>query len=55
MSITRANLDFANSFLGQADSTLGSLSDLINQAQSIASSQVGSDASADERAPQAQV
>jgi flagellar hook-associated protein 3 FlgL len=50
-----SNLDFANSFLGQADSTLGSLSDLINQAQSIASSQVGSDVSADERAAQAQV
>jgi flagellar hook-associated protein 3 FlgL len=49
------NLGFASSFLQQADSSLGSLSNLINQAQSIASSQVGADSTADQRAAQAQV
>jgi flagellar hook-associated protein 3 len=50
-----ANLDFVSGFLGQADATLGSVSDLVNQAQSIASSQLGAGSTADERAAQAQI
>ncbi|HVX86038.1 MAG TPA: flagellar hook-associated protein FlgL [Phycisphaerae bacterium] len=50
-----SNLNFANSFLAQADGSLGTVSDLINQASSIASSEVGAGASSDERASQAQV
>src|SRR3954466_15509867 len=49
------NLSFAGSFLSQADATLGSVNDLITQAQSIASSQLGARSSSDERAAQAQV
>ncbi len=44
-----SNLNFAQSFLNTADSTLGSLTTLVNQAQTIASSQVGSDATAAQR------
>ncbi len=36
-----SNLDFLTGFMSQADSTLGSVTDLINQAQSIASSATG--------------
>ncbi|HVS72428.1 MAG TPA: flagellar hook-associated protein FlgL [Phycisphaerae bacterium] len=50
-----ANLNFANSFLSQADNTLGSVSNLVNQASSIASSEVGAGSSASERSSQAQV
>jgi flagellar hook-associated protein 3 FlgL len=49
------NLTFATGFLGQADSSLGNLNDLITQAKSIASSQVGSVVTSDERAAQAEV
>src|SRR3954462_11573253 len=51
--IYSSNLEFAGGFLSQADSSLGSLNDLINQAKSIASSQLGAGSSADERAAQA--
>ncbi len=50
-----SNLNFASGILGQADSSLGSLTTLINQAQSIASSQVGTGVTADQRSAQAQV
>ncbi len=50
-----SNLNFAAGFLSQADNTLGSVSDLINQASSVASSQVGTGVTADQRAAQAQV
>jgi flagellar hook-associated protein 3 FlgL len=50
-----SNLNFVSGFLGQADATLGSVSDLINQASSLASSQVGSLITASERSSQAQV
>jgi flagellar hook-associated protein 3 FlgL len=50
-----ANLDFASGFLAQVDASLGSLNDLITQAQTIASSQVGAGSTADERAAQAEV
>jgi flagellin-like hook-associated protein FlgL len=50
-----SNLNFAGSFLAQADATLGTVTDLVTQANSIASSQVGSLTSASERAAQAQV
>src|SRR3982750_358085 len=43
-----SNLDFAGGFLSQADSSLGTLNDLINQAKSIASSQLGTGSSEDE-------
>ena len=49
------NLNFAQSFLSTADSTLGSLTSLLNQAQSIASSQAGSDATPDQRKSEASV
>src|SRR6187549_1736425 len=49
-----SNLGFAGGFLSQADSTLGTLNDLINQAKSIASSQLGAGSSEDERIAQAQ-
>ena len=41
------NLDSANSQLGEVDNSLGSLNDLLQQAQSIASQNVGSAATAD--------
>src|SRR4051812_39220489 len=39
------NLQKANSQLSEADSTLGDLTDILQQAQTIASANVGSDAS----------
>jgi flagellar hook-associated protein 3 FlgL len=50
-----ANLKFGAGFLAQADSSLGNLNTLITQAKSIASSQVGSSVTADEREAQAAV
>jgi flagellar hook-associated protein 3 FlgL len=50
-----SNLGFASGMLAQTDSALGSLNDLITQAQSIASSQLGAGSTADERAAQAEV
>ena len=50
-----SNLNFAKGILGQADSTLSSLTNLITQAQSIASSQVSTGVTPDQRAAQAQV
>lgn len=50
-----SNLNFASGFLSTADSALGSLTTLINQAQGIASSQIGTGSTADERAAQAAV
>jgi len=50
-----SNLDFASGMLSQADSSLGSVANLINQAKSIASSQIGAGSSADQRAAQAEV
>jgi flagellar hook-associated protein 3 FlgL len=44
------NLGRAQSQLGEVDSTLGSLSDLLNEAKTIASANVGSDVTADQRA-----
>src|SRR2546421_877887 len=49
------NLRQANSQLGEVDSTLGDLTDLLQQAQTIASANVGSDASADQRRSAAEV
>src|SRR5260221_9854518 len=43
------NLKHAQSQLGEVDSSLGDLSDLLQQAQQIASANVGSDVSADQR------
>ena len=43
------NLQHGQSALSEVDSTLGSLTDLLQQAQNIASSSVGSDVSADQR------
>jgi flagellar hook-associated protein 3 FlgL len=50
-----ANLEFAGGFLAEADSALGTLNGLIDQAKSIAASQLGAGSSSDERAAQAQV
>ncbi len=50
-----ANLDRSVSHLSQVDSSLGNLTDLLRQAQQIASANVGSDASGDQRAGAAQV
>jgi flagellin-like hook-associated protein FlgL len=44
------NLNRAKNHLGAVDSTLGDLSDLLQQAQQIASANVGSDVTADQRA-----
>ena len=49
------NLNFANGALSTADSTLTTLSKLVNSAQSIASSNAGSLTPASDRASQAQV
>lgn len=50
-----ANLDRSVSHLSQVDSSLGNLTDLLRQAQQIASANVGTDASADQRAGAAEV
>ncbi|HVT90795.1 MAG TPA: flagellar hook-associated protein FlgL [Tepidisphaeraceae bacterium] len=50
-----SNLASTNSKLGEVDTTLGSLSDLIRQAQTIASANVGSDVSDDARQSAASV
>lgn len=44
-----SNVKQAGSHLGQVDSTLGDLSDLLQQAQDIASANVGSDVTAEQR------
>jgi flagellar hook-associated protein 3 FlgL len=49
------NLQSASSQLGEVDSTLGDMSDLMNQAQTIASANVGSDVTSDARASAAAV
>jgi flagellar hook-associated protein 3 FlgL len=49
------NLRQANSQMGEVDSTLGDLTDLLQQAQTIASANVGSDVTADQRASAAQL
>src|SRR3978361_1128827 len=43
------NLTQANSQLGEVDTTLGGLTDLLQQAQTIASANVGSDVTAEQR------
>ena len=43
------NLGRAQSHLGQVDSTMADLSDLLNEAKTIASANVGSDVTADQR------
>jgi flagellar hook-associated protein 3 FlgL len=50
-----ANLKFAASHLSEVDTTLGDLTDLLRQAQTIASANVGSVVSPDERAAAAAV
>ena len=50
-----ANLKHAQSQLGEVDSTLGDLSNLLTQAQTIASQNVGSDVTASERQAAAQI
>ena len=50
-----ANLDRSVSHLSQVDASLDSLTGLLRDAQQIASSNVGSDASADQRAGAAEV
>jgi flagellar hook-associated protein 3 len=50
-----SNLNFVTGFLSQADATLGDVSDLVTEAQSIASSQLGASSTPDERTAQAQV
>jgi flagellar hook-associated protein 3 FlgL len=45
-----SNLDQSTSMLGSVDTTLSSLNDLLNSAQSIASANVGSDVTASDRA-----
>jgi flagellar hook-associated protein 3 len=49
------NLRQANSQLGEVDSRLGDLTDLLQQAQTIASANVGSDVTADQRQSAAQI
>jgi len=49
------NLDFAAGFLNTADTAIGQLTDLVNQAKSVASSQLGASSSPSERAAQATV
>jgi flagellar hook-associated protein 3 len=44
------NIQAANDQLGEVDSTLGDLTDLVRQAQTIASANVGSDVTPDQRA-----
>lgn len=50
-----ANLKFAQSQLGTVDTTLGELTDLLREADQIASANVGSDVSADARASAAAI
>jgi flagellar hook-associated protein 3 FlgL len=50
-----ANLDAANSQLSEVDSTLSDLTDVLRQAQQIASANAGSDVTADQRAAAAAV
>jgi len=50
-----ANLQNSQSQLSEVDSTLGNVSDLLTQAQSIASQNVGSDVTASERQAAAQI
>src|SRR4051812_9389287 len=45
----QTNLNHAKGQLGEVDSTLGDLSDLVQQAQTIASANVGSDVTPDQR------
>src|SRR5215212_11820412 len=49
------NLKHAQSHLGEVDSSLGDLTDLLQEAQRIASANVGSDVTADERASAAAI
>src|SRR4051812_9425191 len=49
------NIDQAKAQLGEVDSTLGDLTELLKQAQTIASANVGSDVSADQRSAAAAV
>src|SRR5688500_13398735 len=49
------NITRAKSQLGETDSTLGDLSQLLQQAQTLASANVGSDVTADQRAGAAAV
>src|SRR5438094_1473379 len=49
------NIKAANSTLGETDSTLGDLTDLLRQAQTLASANVGSDVTADQRTSAAAV
>jgi flagellar hook-associated protein 3 FlgL len=49
------NLTHAQSQLGEVDSSLSDLSDLLNQAQQIASANVGSDVTSDQRASAAAI
>lgn len=49
------NIQHAQSQLSEVDSTLGDLGDLLNQAQQIASANVGSDVTADERKSAAEI
>ena len=51
----QSNLNFAQGFLSSADNATSGLTDLITQAQTIASSQIGAQSTADERAAQASV
>jgi flagellar hook-associated protein 3 FlgL len=51
----QTNLNFAGGFLAAADNAASGLSDLITQASSIASSQIGAGSTPDERAAQATV
>ncbi len=44
------NLQRANSHLGEVDATLGEMTDLLREAQTLASANVGSDVTAEERA-----
>jgi flagellar hook-associated protein 3 FlgL len=50
-----ANLQYAGSQLGEADATLGDLTTLVQQAQTIASANVGSDTTASQRQAAAQI
>src|ERR1043165_5777603 len=49
------NVQQASTNLGEIDSTLGDMTDLLQQAQQIASANIGSDVSADQRSSAAEV
>ena len=51
----QTNLNFASGFLASADSSLSGVTDLVTQAKSVASSEIGAGVTADERASQATV